>query len=239
MVKAGEVVAEISVEHPVHLLAARSRQRAHPTRDAGCAPAGTRTRSRGSPSRRWRSAPRPPPAEGSCPPARRPRAAAAARLASVCTPSATASPGSARCEPEHGDPEGCPRDPARSPPTSRRPPPARPSAEAPKYAARRRSTSTWCRSAVNRASLSVAATRRTRSKPTERALPGTGSGARFAGRVPLGRSASLHRLRRPALGVVRQLLRYYRTVRLLTIVHHGITASAFPARPAPTITTGG
>ena len=77
------------------------------------------------------------------------------------------------------------------------------------------------------------------TKRTGRAKPGTESGARFAGRVPLGRSASLHRLRRPALGVVQQLLRYYRTVRLLTIVHHGITASAFPARPAPPITTGG
>jgi len=40
-----------------------------------------------------------------------------------------------------------------------------------------------------------------------RALPGSGSGARFAGRVPLGWSPSLHRLRRPALGVVRQLHR--------------------------------
>ena len=39
---------------------------------------------------------------------------------------------------------------------------------------------------------------------TERALPGTESGARFAGRVSLGWSPSLHRLRRPALGVVRQ-----------------------------------
>jgi len=45
-----------------------------------------------------------------------------------------------------------------------------------------------------------------------RALPGPVSGARFAGRVPLGRSASLHHLRRPALGVVRQLRRYYRIV---------------------------
>jgi len=70
------------------------------------------------------------------------------------------------------------------------------------------------------------------TKRTEHAMPGTGSGVRFASRVPLGRSASLHRLRRPELGVVRQLLRYYRTVRLLAIVHHGITASAFPARPA-------
>jgi len=71
------------------------------------------------------------------------------------------------------------------------------------------------------------------TKLTERALSGTESGARFAGRVPLGWSPSLHRLRRPALGVVRQLHRYYATIRLLTIVHHGITAVAFPARPAP------
>ena len=34
MVEAGEVVADIRVEHPVHLLAARSRPRAHPTRHA-------------------------------------------------------------------------------------------------------------------------------------------------------------------------------------------------------------
>ena len=111
MVEAGEVIAEIRVEHPVHLLAARSRRRAHPTRDAGCAPAETRTRTRGSPSHRWRSTPRPPPAGGSCPPARRPRAAAAARLASGCTPSATVSPGSAPREPGREDPEGCPPDP--------------------------------------------------------------------------------------------------------------------------------
>jgi hypothetical protein len=69
-------------------------------------------------------------------------------------------------------------------------------------------------------------------QPTWRALPGTESGTRRAGRVSLGRSPSLHHLRRPALGVVRQLRRYYGTVRLPTIVHHGITAWAFPARPA-------
>jgi hypothetical protein len=45
------------------------------------------------------------------------------------------------------------------------------------------------------------------TKLTERAMPDTVSGARFAGRVPLGWSPSLHRLRRPALGVVRQLHR--------------------------------
>ena len=47
---------------------------------------------------------------------------------------------------------------------------------------------------------------------TERARSGTASGARFAGRVSLGRPASLHHLRRPALGVVRQLRRYYQVV---------------------------
>ena len=72
-----------------------------------------------------------------------------------------------------------------------------------------------------------------------RALPGTESGARFAGHVPLGRSASLHRLRRPALGIVRQLHRYYQTVRLLTIVHHGTTANGVPRTTRPSITTGG
>ena len=91
---------------------------------------------------------------------------------------------------------------------------------------------------MNRASLSVCATRHT-TKRIERTWPGTGSGARFTGRVPLGRSASLHRLRRPALGVVRQLLRYYRTVRLLTTGHHGITAVGVPGTTRPPITTGG
>lgn len=77
------------------------------------------------------------------------------------------------------------------------------------------------------------------TKLAGRAMPGTGSGARFAGRVPLGWSPSLHRLRRPALGVVRQLHRYYATIRLLTIVHHGITATGVPRTTRPSITTGG
>ena len=77
-----------------------------------------------------------------------------------------------------------------------------------RYAARRRSTSTWCKSAVNRASLSVAATRRTRPSALAR-LARHRVRARFADRVPLGRSPSLHRLRRPASGVVRPLPRYY------------------------------
>ena len=71
------------------------------------------------------------------------------------------------------------------------------------------------------------------AKLTWHALPGTASGACFAGRVSLRRSPFLHRLRHPALGVVRRLRRYYGIVGLPTIVHHGITALAFPARPAP------
>src|SRR3954466_11905222 len=50
------------------------------------------------------------------------------------------------------------------------------------------------------------------SQITEHAGSGTASGARFAGRVSLGRSPSLHRLRRPTLGIVHRLRRYYGTV---------------------------
>ncbi len=45
---------------------------------------------------------------------------------------------------------------------------------------------------------------------TGRARPGTASGARFAGRVPLGQSPFLHHLR--GLSLVRRLRRYYGTV---------------------------
>src|ERR1700694_2424912 len=67
---------------------------------------------------------------------------------------------------------------------------------------------------------------------TSHAQPGTASGTCFAGRVPLGWSPSLHRLRPRLPGLVRQLLRYYATIRLPAIVHQGITATAFPLRPA-------
>jgi hypothetical protein len=73
---------------------------------------------------------------------------------------------------------------------------------------------------------------------TWRALPGSASGARFARRVPLGRSPSLHHLRPRHRGFVRQLRRYYGTVRLPTLVHRGLTASAFPPRPAPPSSAG-
>ena len=120
-------------------------------------PAGTRKRTRESPPHRSRSAPRPPPAEGfvlkrSDPerpqppigfrdehPPRRSRPVRAPVDTSVKIP------GSPQIHavvlPRHAV------HPRRGP---------RPK---PEYAARRRSTSTWCRSAVIRASLSVAATR--------------------------------------------------------------------------------
>src|SRR6266508_5458263 len=44
---------------------------------------------------------------------------------------------------------------------------------------------------------------------TWRAWSGAGSGARFAGRVPLGWAPFLHRLRRRTRGLVRRLRRYY------------------------------
>jgi hypothetical protein len=47
---------------------------------------------------------------------------------------------------------------------------------------------------------------------TWRATSGSASGTRFAGRVPLGRPPSLHRLRRRHADVVRQLRRYYAAV---------------------------
>ena len=82
-----------------------------------------------------------------------------------------------------------PRRTAPSPPTV-------PKLSGAQHAALRRSTSTWCRSAVNRASLSVAATRRTRpsslSAPCPALSPGRVSPAAFplAGRLPSTTSAA-------------------------------------------------
>ena len=47
---------------------------------------------------------------------------------------------------------------------------------------------------------------------TWRALPGSVSGARFAGRVPLGQPPFLHHLRPRQIGLVRRLRRYYGAV---------------------------
>ena len=212
VVEAGEEVADVRVEHPVHLPALdpdreriqrimRAAPRPKPVREAeevrlvdgvqhlDDRPLEDLVLQRGDPER-----PQPPV---------RP---------SGCTPSATASPGSAPRGPERADPGGSPPDPARSP---RHVTPSTPGAAfglIARYAARRRSTSTWCRSAVNRASLSCRATLAHTIQLTWRAQSGSASGARFAGRVPLGQPPSLHHLRRRRRGVVRRLRRYYGTV---------------------------
>src|SRR6266481_6898820 len=67
---------------------------------------------------------------------------------------------------------------------------------------------------------------------------GTESGARFAGRVPLGQSPSLHRLRRRLPGLVRRLHRYYETVRLPGFVHRRRASLDFPTRPAACAAAG-
>src|SRR5690606_22234771 len=53
----------------------------------------------------------------------------------------------------------------------------------------------------------------------------------FLFRVPLGRYPSLHRLRRGFCPLVRQLLRYYDTVRPLGGDNHRITAISLPCGP--------
>ena len=73
---------------------------------------------------------------------------------------------------------------SRSPPTSRRPPPARPSAQAPNRPPEG-DRSTWCRSAVNRASLSVRAIRRTRSSSLSAPCPALGPGRVLPAVFPL------------------------------------------------------
>ena len=50
-------------------------------------------------------------------------------------------------------------------------------------------------------------------------------------RLPLGQSPFLHRLRSPSGGFVRQLRRYYWTVRLPVTVHHQVTSLDFLMRP--------
>ncbi len=67
-------------------------------------------------------------------------------------------------------------------------------------------------------------------QPTWHALPGTASGTCFAVRVPHGSPPFLPRLRGRSL--VRRDRRYYGAIRLPVTVHPGITASAFPRRPA-------
>ncbi len=67
---------------------------------------------------------------------------------------------------------------------------------------------------------------------TGRTWPALGPGRVLLGRVPLGQSPSLHRLRRRLPGLVRRLHRYYGTVRLPGFVHRRRASLDFPTRPA-------
>jgi hypothetical protein len=95
-----EEVADISIEHDVHLLARDPDRESRPTHHAAGAPVVSRTRTQDSPPHRWRSRHRPPPAEGSCRPTKRPRAAASRPSAFGRTPSESASPGTRPHGPE-------------------------------------------------------------------------------------------------------------------------------------------
>src|SRR5713101_7882482 len=70
-------------------------------------------------------------------------------------------------------------------------------------------------------------------RPSTRAIiPAQRPGRVLLARVPLGQPPFLHQLRHRLPGLVRQLRRYYAAVRLPAVVHLGLTASAFPERPA-------
>ena len=57
-------------------------------------------------------------------------------------------------------------------------------------------------------------------------------------KVPPGQAASLHRLRRPLMALVRQLRRYYPPVRLPVAVQRWLVSSDFPPQPALPSETG-
>ena len=124
-IKLAEEIADVRVEHPVHLLAVQTdRERVQ------CVVRGTpRAESVGETTevRLVDRAPHPGrrPAEGCCPPTRRCRAVGAARPSSGCPPAWSAWPGSAQPAAARAGPGGCPPGPARGPPTSSCPPPAR------------------------------------------------------------------------------------------------------------------
>ena len=167
------------------------------------------------------------------------RAAAAARPPSGCKRAATAPPGtSPRAPGPAGPPGGAKRSALVIPPGH----PVRTGSRIRLQAVERRSAaapaSTWCSSAVNRASLSLRATSRTRSSPFD--TPGP---ALRPGRVSLSVFPTTQFLSSPASSaphLVRQARRYYELIRLPAPVHPGITAEAFPraARPLTTRTGG-
>ena len=68
---------------------------------------------------------------------------------------------------------------------------------------------------------------------TKRAFPALGPGRVLPGRIPFGRSSSLHLLRRRWPSIVRRLQRYDGTVRLPVFVHRRRVSLDFPTRPVP------
>ncbi len=83
----------------------------------------------------------------------------------------TASPGTRPCAAVRAGRGGSPPAPARMTATSPRPPQQRPSGSTPGRPPAGDRQSTWCRSAVNRASLSFRAARRTRSSSLDAPCP--------------------------------------------------------------------
>src|SRR5882762_2975036 len=73
---------------------------------------------------------------------------------------------------------------------------------------------------------------------TERVFPARCPGRVLLGRVPFGQASSLHPLRCRLPGVVRELLRYSRSVRLPRSVRHRRTSLDFPMRPKATAALG-
>src|SRR6266478_5504340 len=73
----------------------------------------------------------------------------------------------------------------------------------------------------------------------ERVFPARRPGRVLLGQVPFGQSPSLHSLRCRLSGVVRELLRYIRSVRLPRSVRHRRTSLDFPMRPEATAAPAG
>jgi len=74
---------------------------------------------------------------------------------------------------------------------------------------------------------------------TRRVVPARCPGRVLLEQVPFGQTASLHPLRYRLPGIVRGLLRYYRSVRLPRSVHHRRASLDFPMRPRLTAALGG
>src|SRR6516164_5568923 len=74
---------------------------------------------------------------------------------------------------------------------------------------------------------------------TGRVVPARCPGRVLPRQVPFGQTASLPLLRRRSPGVVRRLLRYFRSVRLPLSVHHRRVSLDFPTRPEVLTAPGG